>query len=340
MKQTKYLGAIALAALIIVTSVPTADAATRRSGGSSWGGSNSFGSAANSAIRKLNGKDALEEFPIPILFGVSPSQVRDTWGEARSNGRSHEGTDIFAPKGQYVVAPTDSVVVDIGFGANGGNFVYTVNPGGERYYFAHLDDYKDGLDEGDVLKKGDLIGYIGNSGNASGGATHLHFGIYAGGAQNPYERLSEEFTTRERIEYAERIIDDADDGEAEARVMVGRDAAFFRTALAAGEELPDEIVEALASAIVTAAPVSGGGTVGSRDLTLGAQGADVILLQGALIKANEGPAAKALAGAGATGYFGGMTQAALAEYQAGNGISPSAGYFGPLTRGKMALLLQ
>jgi len=70
----------------------------------------------------------------------------------------------------------------------------------------------------------------------------------------------------------------------------------------------------------------------TRDLTVGSRGDDVTALQNLLISANKGPAAQALAAAGATGYFGQLTKAALAEYQAAVNISPAAGYFGPITR--------
>jgi peptidoglycan LD-endopeptidase LytH len=126
---------------------------------------------------------------IPVK-GVTQKDLRDTWGEARSNGRKHEGIDIFAPRGTDVISPTDAVVTHIGYGGAGGNYVYTANPGKESFYYAHLEKVADGLTVGDELKAGDLIGYVGNSGNASGGSTHLHFTIYTTeGAVNPYERL-------------------------------------------------------------------------------------------------------------------------------------------------------
>jgi hypothetical protein len=70
----------------------------------------------------------------------------------------------------------------------------------------------------------------------------------------------------------------------------------------------------------------------TESLTVGSKGADVTTLQAFLIAQAKGPAAKALASAGATGYFGTLTQAALAEYQAAAGITPAHGYFGPITR--------
>lgn len=152
--------AIALAALLAIPASTPAEAATRRPSGErneQWG-SRSLPSKARSEASRLSRQDPLAVIPLPILLGVDIGDFSDTWGEARSDGRTHEGTDILAPRGAYVVAPARSVVSDIGVGANGGNFVYTINPGGERYYFAHLDRYADGLEVGDILDEGTSSG--------------------------------------------------------------------------------------------------------------------------------------------------------------------------------------
>lgn len=338
----KIPAVIALAAIISLTTIQPAEASHRTSQrtseqrNESWS-SRRLPSKAQAEANKLSRQDKLDVIPVPILFGVDVTDIHDSWGDARSSGRTHEGTDIMAPRGAYVIAPSNSVVSDIGFGANGGNYVYTINPGGERFYFAHLDENADGLKVGDILEKGDLIGYVGNTGNASGGAPHLHFGVYSGGAQNPFPRLTAVLTTKERLDAVESIIEDADDGDVEAAKMVAAYPTFFRSMAAAKESLPEDIEEALAKLVV--APIaSGGGVVGFRDLTLGSQGADVVTLQKTLIAQEKGQAATALAGAGATGYFGPMTQRALAEWQAAVGISPAVGYYGAITRGKVAAL--
>lgn len=330
---------VALAATLSIATVQPAEASHRRSHVTTERNESFYSrrlpSKAQAEANKLSRQDKLDVIPVPILFGVEVSDIRDSWGDARSSGRTHEGTDIMAPRGAYVIAPAKSVVSDIGYGSNGGNFVYTINPGGERFYFAHLDAYADGLKVGDILEKGDLIGYVGNTGNASGGAPHLHFGVYSGGAQNPFPRLTAVLTTKERLDAVESIVEDADDGDDEAAKMVAAYPAFFRAMAAAGETLPEDVEEAL-DKLVTAPPAAGGGIVGFRDLTLGSQGSDVAKLQSVLIAQGKGPAATALAGAGATGYFGPMTQRALAEWQAATGVSPSSGYYGPLTRARMA----
>lgn len=343
--------AMAMAAAFVFTNTLPADAATRRyphsftpdatsttQHGGNWFGGSNLSSAARAKVNELSQQSALTVIPVPVLLGIEVGSFTDTWGEARADGRTHEGTDILAPKDAYVVAPADSVVSQTGFGANGGNFVYTINPGGERYYFAHLDRYAAGLEAGTILKKGDLIGYVGNTGNASGGPPHLHFCIYASGAQNPFPRLTKTFSDAERVDAVAAILNNSADSGSEARVMVGNYVAFFRRVVAVGLTVPKEITQALGSAVTPSAAVTGGGVVGSRNLTVGFRGTDVVLLQTTLIAQHTGPAATALAAAGATGYFGNLTKLALAEYQVKQNISPAVGYFGPITRAKMAAL--
>ena len=131
--------------------------------------------------------------------GVTLSQVADTWGAARDEGRTHEGTDIFAPEGTRVYAATPGYVQRIGSNPVGGNFVTVIGGGGTRYYYAHLSGFAEGLEEGQYVTPETLLGYVGNTGNASTTPPHLHFGIYAGDsyltcdwdAENPYPQLSD-----------------------------------------------------------------------------------------------------------------------------------------------------
>jgi peptidoglycan LD-endopeptidase LytH len=127
---------------------------------------------------------------VPVL-GVAPSALIDTWGDARSHGRTHEGIDIVAQRGTPVIAPADGVVVRVGVNPLGGRVIFTKHKGGESYYFAHLEGIKKGIRRGTRIKAGQVIGYVGDSGNAKGTGTHLHFGIYRGRkAHNPFLRLS------------------------------------------------------------------------------------------------------------------------------------------------------
>ena len=276
--------------------------------------------------------DEVEAFPIPILLGVAVNQLTKNFGDPRDGGsRSHEGLDILAPRGAYIVSPTEAVVTRTGTGSSAGKYVYTANPGGETFVYMHLDDIADGLSSGDVLEAGDLIGYVGDTGNAVGGVTHLHFEIREGRrAEDPYSRLTEEFTLKERMEALEKIVEEADDEEEEAEKLIAGYRGLFIAAIAQKIAIPDAVEDLLGA--VAAVPAAGF----VRDLDLGSSGQEVVALQAFLIAENEGTAARTLATAGATGYFGAMTKAALAEYQAANGIVPAAGYFGPLTRAFIA----
>lgn len=117
----------------------------------------------------------------------------DTWGAARSAGRRHEGVDIFAPRGTPIRATTPGVVLNVGENRLGGRTVMILGPGGQRHYYAHLERYREDLQEGDWVQAGDVVGYVGDSGNARGTPPHLHYGIYTGGgAINPYPLLQGE----------------------------------------------------------------------------------------------------------------------------------------------------
>lgn len=115
--------------------------------------------------------------------------LTDTWGTARSQGRSHEGIDIFAPRGTPIQATTQGIVRKVGENNLGGRVVVVVGPGGAGHYYAHLEDYAD-ISPNDWVSAGDTIGYVGDSGNAKGTPPHVHYGIYINGsAVNPYPLL-------------------------------------------------------------------------------------------------------------------------------------------------------
>ena len=118
------------------------------------------------------------------------ARITDSWGNPRSGGRRHEGIDIFAPKDTPVRSTTRGIVMRVGTNRLGGQTVWILGPGLERHYYAHLNRYAE-FREGERVDAGDIIGYVGDTGNARGGPAHLHYGIYAhGGAQNPYPRLA------------------------------------------------------------------------------------------------------------------------------------------------------
>lgn len=136
---------------------------------------------------------------IPVE-GINASQLTDTFDDARAAGRSHDAIDIMAPTGTRVLAVADGKVVKLFNSVRGGLTVYQFDPDETyAYYYAHLDSYAPGLAEGKPLKRGDLIGFVGSSGDASPDAPHLHFAIFVlgpekhwwqGTAINPYPILS------------------------------------------------------------------------------------------------------------------------------------------------------
>jgi peptidoglycan LD-endopeptidase LytH len=124
----------------------------------------------------------LRTFPVQ---GLTSRALQSGFGAQRDNGaRSHEGVDIFAPRGTPVVAVTNGVASPDTNGL-GGNVVWlrTGRLGGTRYYYAHLDRWAIGGTT--RVEEGDLLGYVGNTGNARGTSPHLHFGVYDDGPLDP-----------------------------------------------------------------------------------------------------------------------------------------------------------
>jgi murein DD-endopeptidase MepM/ murein hydrolase activator NlpD len=123
---------------------------------------------------------------IPVA-GVKPTQLLDTYTDARGGSRSHEAIDIMAPTGTPVYAVEDGRVEKLFDSKQGGLTVYQFDRDGElAYYYAHLDAYAPGLAEGQVLKQGDLVGYVGYTGNANPQAPHLHFAIFRLGPEHKW----------------------------------------------------------------------------------------------------------------------------------------------------------
>jgi len=135
---------------------------------------------------------------IPVS-GVTANQLRDNFNEGRSEGRPHLAIDIMAAAGTPVMATTDGIVTKLFQSERGGITLYELDPSGRYvYYYAHLMRYADGIAEGQHLRRGDLIGYVGDTGNAGVGNYHLHFAIskvtaphaWSGGEPiNPYPLL-------------------------------------------------------------------------------------------------------------------------------------------------------
>ncbi|QIK80603.1 peptidoglycan DD-metalloendopeptidase family protein [Lysobacter sp. HDW10] len=140
---------------------------------------------------------------IPV-HGVASSQLTDTFSDARSGGRVHDAIDIMAPAGTPVVAVADGTIVKLFNSKLGGTTLYQFDDQGEvAYYYAHMQAYAPNVVENMKVKQGDVIGYVGSTGNASPTAPHLHFAImvlgpekdwWKGVAINPFPFLGGEHT--------------------------------------------------------------------------------------------------------------------------------------------------
>ncbi len=135
------------------------------------------------------------------VAGIKAGQLRDTFNEARSEGRVHNAIDIMAPLGAAVLAATEGKIVKLFTSERGGITIYQLSTDEKLiFYYAHLERYADGLAEGHLAKQGEVIGYVGDSGNAGAGNYHLHFALWSvadpkrywdGVNINPYPLLRE-----------------------------------------------------------------------------------------------------------------------------------------------------
>lgn len=128
----------------------------------------------------------------PVDRAAKPT-FRDDWGEPRGGGtRTHKGTDIFAPRGSAVFATADGSALSRSENV-GGNALYLTEPDGTSHYYAHLDEYAGEFPRS--VRAGELVAYVGNTGNAADGPTHLHFQLRPGGGDsvNPYPSLKRAF---------------------------------------------------------------------------------------------------------------------------------------------------
>ena len=143
---------------------------------------------------------ARRDLLLPVQ-GVRRQDLRDTFSEARGLGRVHEAIDIMAPRNTPVLAVEGGRIVKFFSSDRGGLTIYQFDPTETYcYYYAHLESYAPGLKEGEVVARGQVIGYVGSSGNAGPNNPHLHFAIFRlneqknwwqGQAINPYPILSQ-----------------------------------------------------------------------------------------------------------------------------------------------------
>lgn len=135
---------------------------------------------------------------IPVA-GVKPEQLKDTFTDARSEGRAHDAIDIMAPAGTPVLAASDGEIVRLFQSERGGTTIYQLSPDKKLvFYYAHLQHYAEGLVVGKFARQGEVIAYVGDTGNAGAGNYHLHFSIavltdpkryFEGTNINPYPLL-------------------------------------------------------------------------------------------------------------------------------------------------------
>jgi len=115
---------------------------------------------------------------IPVA-GVRHAELEDTYGAPRSGGRTHEGIDIFAAEGTPVLAAAPGIIVGRDSSALGGISLYKRDLDGRTlYFYGHLQRFEPTFKEGDLVRQGDVIAYVGQTGNVPPGNPHLHFSIY------------------------------------------------------------------------------------------------------------------------------------------------------------------
>ena len=118
------------------------------------------------------------------LKAIPRDSMKDTFRDVRGGGRLHEGVDILAPRNTPIVAIEDGRIARLWTSKYGGLTIYQFDPTNSYvYYYAHLEKYAAGIKEGQIVQKGQVIGYVGTSGNAPPNTPHLHFAIYK--AQQP-----------------------------------------------------------------------------------------------------------------------------------------------------------
>ncbi len=144
------------------------------------------------AVFAAGGEIVINGFVFPV---DDPHNFGNSFGAPRMTGtqyqHSHQGTDILAPAGTNLFASERGIVTRLGTDVLGGIKVWVKGESGTYYYYAHLTAYAEGMTEGKVVEAGDIVGFVGTTGNARGGVPHLHFEIHpdGGAAVNPYPLL-------------------------------------------------------------------------------------------------------------------------------------------------------
>lgn len=160
-----------LAVTALLTTVPAISATTDQPAGT----------AASKPDEKRIGKIpddlAAKHLTIPVQ-GAKADELKPMFYDSRGR-RGHEAIDIMAPKGRPVIAAEDGTITKLFKSVPGGITIYEFDPTEKyAYYYAHLDHYADGLKEGAKIKRGQIVGYVGSTGNAATTQPHLHFAIF------------------------------------------------------------------------------------------------------------------------------------------------------------------
>jgi murein DD-endopeptidase MepM/ murein hydrolase activator NlpD len=125
------------------------------------------------------------QLEIPVT-GIKAAALVDSFNDARA-GNAHEAIDILAPRNTPILAVEDGTIVKLFESKAGGTTIYEFDPTSTyAYYYAHLERYADNLREGMRVRRGDVLGYVGTSGNAPKNTPHLHFAIYRLGADKKW----------------------------------------------------------------------------------------------------------------------------------------------------------
>ena len=146
-----------------------------------------FADRARSLFTPLSGST----LQMPVV-GIRAMDLNDNWHASRGHGtRVHKGIDIFANRGTQVVAVADGIISYIGDQRLGGHCLWLTTDNGTSFFYAHLDHWAAGIYEGMDVRSGDLLGYVGNTGNALHTPPHLHFSINQNDQSvNPYPILT------------------------------------------------------------------------------------------------------------------------------------------------------
>ena len=135
------------------------------------------GDVIAAAPAESTGDQSSSRLQAPI-DGMNIEALKGGFSEVRGN-RGHEAVDILKPRGTPIHAVTDGTIAKLFFSKQGGNTIYEFDRDGRLcYYYAHLERYADGLHDGQSVSRGEVLGYVGTSGNAPPGTPHLHFAVF------------------------------------------------------------------------------------------------------------------------------------------------------------------